>query len=35
MQRAGAEVTTVETALFELLVTAEHERFRDILRIVK
>jgi len=35
MRHAGAEITTVETALFELLVTAEHERFRDILRIVK
>lgn len=35
MRHDGAEITTVEMALFELLVTAEHERFRDILRIVK
>jgi len=35
MRHAGAEITTVETAIFELLVTAEHERFRDILKIVK
>ena len=35
MRAAGANVTTVEMAVFELMVTAEHERFRDILRIVK
>ena len=35
MRAAGADVTTVETAIFELMVTAEHERFRDILRLVK
>jgi nicotinamidase-related amidase len=28
-------ITTVEIALFELMRTAEHEKFRDILRIVK
>jgi len=28
-------MTTVETALFELMRTAGHERFRDILKIVK
>ena len=32
---AGAGVTSVETALFELLQTAEHPAFREILRIVK
>ena len=35
MCAAGANITTVEMALFELMVTAEHERFRDILRLVK
>jgi len=28
-------VTTVETALFELMRTADHSAFREILRIVK
>ena len=32
---AGAGVTSVETALFELLQTSEHPAFREILRIVK
>lgn len=32
---AGAGLTSVETALFELLRVAEGPRFRDILRIVK
>jgi hypothetical protein len=31
----GAGVTTVETALFELLRTAESPHFKDILRLVK
>ena len=35
MKDAGAVLTTVEMALFELMVTAEHERFGDILKIVK
>lgn len=35
MRDAGARITTVETALFELLVTAEDPRFGDILKIVK
>lgn len=35
MRDAGAEITTVETALFGLLVTAEDRRFGDILNIVK
>jgi nicotinamidase-related amidase len=34
-EAAGAGVTSVEIALLELLRTAEHPRFRDILRIVK
>lgn len=33
--RAGAGLTSVESALFELLGTAEHPAFRDVLRIVK
>jgi nicotinamidase-related amidase len=32
---AGARLTSVETCLFELLGTAEHAAFKDILRIVK
>jgi nicotinamidase-related amidase len=32
---AGAGITSVETALFELLRVAEGSRFKDILRIVK
>jgi nicotinamidase-related amidase len=32
---AGAGITSVETALFELLRVAEGSRFREILRIVK
>ena len=30
-----ARITTVEMALFEMLGSCEHERFRDIVRIVK
>lgn len=35
MRDAGVGVTSVETALFELLKVAEGERFRKILKIVK
>jgi len=35
MRDAGASVTSVETSLFELLKTAEGERFKKILEIVK
>ncbi len=35
MRDAGASLTSVETALFELLKTAEGERFRRILKILK
>jgi nicotinamidase-related amidase len=35
IRSAGAGVTSVETALFELMGTAEHPAFRDILKIVK
>ena len=31
----GAAISTTEMALFELLATAEHEKFRDIARLVK
>ena len=33
--RDGIELTTVEMAVFEMLRTAEHPAFRDILRIIK
>ena len=35
MQAAGAHLTSVETALFELLRVAEGPEFKEILRIVK
>jgi nicotinamidase-related amidase len=35
MKAAGAAVTSVETALFELLKVAEGPRFKEILRLVK
>ncbi len=35
MRDAGVSVTSVETALFELLKVAEGPRFKEILRIVK
>jgi nicotinamidase-related amidase len=35
MRDAGATLTSVETALFELLKVAEGEPFKEILRIVK
>ena len=35
MKDAGAGITSVETALFELLKVAEGEKFKAILRIVK
>ena len=31
----GAQITSVESALFEMLKTSEHTAFRDILKIVK
>lgn len=33
--RAGASLTSVEAALFELMRTADHPAFRDVLKIVK
>lgn len=35
IQAAGGQVTSVETALFELMRTSTHPAFRDILKIVK
>lgn len=35
MKNLGAQITCVETALFELMVTAESEKFREILGLVK
>lgn len=35
MQAAGATITSVECAIFELMGSASHPAFRDILRIVK
>jgi len=35
MKDAGAEITSVEMALFEMLRVAEGEKFRQIIRIVK
>ena len=35
IKRAGAGITSVETALFELLGEAEDDRFKEILAIVK
>ena len=35
MARAGAHITSVEMALFELLRTTEHPAFKQILKIVK
>ena len=35
MERMGIEMTGVEMALFELLKTAEHEKFREIVKIIK
>jgi nicotinamidase-related amidase len=35
IDEVGAYLTTVETAIFELLRTADHPKFRDILAIVK
>ena len=35
MRDSGVSLTSVETALFELLKVAEGEQFRDILKIVK
>ncbi len=35
MRSMGAQITSVETALFELLRTAESPRFRDIAKIIK
>jgi nicotinamidase-related amidase len=35
MKDGGASLTSTEIVLFELLRTAEHEKFRDIIKIVK
>lgn len=35
MKDLGAQITCVETALFELMVTAECDKFREIQKIVK
>ena len=35
MVRMGIEMTNVEMALFELLKTADHEKFREIVKIIK
>jgi nicotinamidase-related amidase len=35
MKDGGAHLTSTEIALFELLRTAEHDKFRDIIKIVK
>ena len=35
IQWDGAAVSTAEMALFELLATAEHDKFRDVVRLVK
>jgi len=35
MRDGGASLTSTEIVLFELLVTAEHEKFREIIKIVK
>jgi len=35
MEKAGAEITSVETALFELLKIAEGAEFKEIIKIVK
>lgn len=35
MVRMGAELTCVEMALFELMKSAEHPMFRDIVKIIK
>lgn len=35
MKDGGASLTSTEIVLFELLVTAEHEKFREIIKIVK
>jgi len=35
MKDGGANLTSTEIVLFELLVTAEHEKFREIIKIVK
>ena len=35
IQSSGGTLTSVETAVFELMQTAKHPAFRDILKIVK
>jgi hypothetical protein len=35
MRNLGAQITSTEIVLFELLRTAEHKNFKDISRIVK
>ncbi len=35
MRNSGAKITSVEMILFELLRTAEHEKFRQIAKLIK
>ncbi len=35
MTAEGANISSVETALFELLKTAEHEKFKEIAKLIK
>jgi hypothetical protein len=35
MESMGAVLTSVEMALFEMLGTAEHPAFRDVVKLVK
>ncbi|HEX5452212.1 MAG TPA: isochorismatase family protein, partial [Stellaceae bacterium] len=35
LERHGAEIVTTEMVAFEWLATAEHPRFRDIVRLIK
>lgn len=35
MRWAGADISSVETILFELMKTCEHEKFRDVLGVIK
>ena len=35
MKKEGAIISSTEMAIFELLVTAEHVHFRDVVKILK
>jgi nicotinamidase-related amidase len=35
IRTAGGQLTSMETAVFELMKTADHDAFRDILRVIK